>query len=219
MLWCWEDEINTLDLQRGHLSSELDRVKSELTRLETAKKGLDRQQGLEILRLQDIDLALSELSDTDPSLISEMRLHMSELSRRIEKEKTEFSELQLAFDQTQNLVLDEEESLRDLQGLRQTAEAELEKARRIIEAEARIDDHEISAWVAEQSSIIGRVVEQIQIPVQDRSAFEAAYPELLGAFVSEDFELQNFESMPPGLRVVSDEYLNALPEQIKKVSA
>ena len=214
-----EDEINTLDLQRGHLSSELARVKSELTRLETAKKGLDRQQGLEIARLQDIDQALSELSDTDPSLISEMRLNMSELSRRIEKEKTEFSELQLAFDQTQNLVLDEEESLRDLQGLCQTAEAELEKARRIIEAEARIDDHEISAWVAEQTSIIGRVVEQIQIPVQDRSAFEAAYPELLGAFVSEDFELQSFESMPPGLRVVSDEYLNALPEQIKKVSA
>ena len=73
--------------------------------------------------------------------------------------------------------------------------------------------------MAEQTSIIGRVVEQIQIPVQDRSAFEAAYPELLGAFVSEDFELQSFESMPPGLRVVSDEYLNALPEQIKKVSA
>ena len=142
---------------------------------------------------------------------------MSELSRRIEKEKTEFSELQLAFDQAQNQVLDEEESLRDLQGLCQTAEAELEKARRIIEAEARIDDHEISAWVAQQASIVGRVVEQIQIPVQDRSAFEAAYPELLGAFVSENFELLSFESMPPGLRVVSDEYLNALPEQIKKV--
>ena len=214
-----EDEMNTLDLQRGHLSSELGRVKSELTRLETAKKGLDRQQGLEIARLQDIELALSELSDTDPSLISEMRLHMAELSRRIEKEKTEFSELQLAFDQAQNQVLDEEASLNDLQGLCQTAEAELEKARRIIEAEARIDDHEISAWVAEQTSIIGRVVEQIQIPVQDRSAFEAAYPELLGAFVSEDFELQSFESMPPGLRVVSVEYLNALPEQIKKVGA
>ena len=73
--------------------------------------------------------------------------------------------------------------------------------------------------MAAQTSIIGRVVEQIQIPVQDRSAFEAVGPELLGAFVSEDFELQSFESMPPGLRVVSDEYLNALPEQIKKVSA
>ena len=42
-------------------------MKSELTRLETAKKGLDRQQGLEIARLQDIDQALSELSDTDPT--------------------------------------------------------------------------------------------------------------------------------------------------------
>ena len=52
-----EDELNTLDLQRSHLSSELARLKSELTRLETAKKGLDRQQGLEIARLQDIDQA------------------------------------------------------------------------------------------------------------------------------------------------------------------
>ena len=119
-------------------------------------------------------------------------------------------ELQLAFDQAQNLVLGEEESLRNLQGLCQTAEAELEKARRIIEAEARIDDHEIIAWVAQQASIVGRVVEQIQIPAQNRSAFEAAYPELLGAFVSEDFEALSLESMPPGLHVVSVEYLNAL---------
>jgi chromosome segregation protein len=214
-----EDELNTLDLQRSHLSSELARVKSELTRLETAKKGLDRQQGLEIARLQDIDQALSELSDTDPNLITEMRVNVSELSRRIEKEKTEFLELQLAFDQSQDLVLDEEESLKDLQGLRQTAEAELDKARRIIEAEARIDDHEISAWVAQQVSIVGRVVEQIQIPAQNRSAFEAAYPELLGAFVSENFEALSLESMPSGLRVVSVEYLKALPEQIKKVDA
>ena len=214
-----EDELNTLDLQRSHLSSELARVKSELTRLETAKKGLDRQQGLEIARLQDIDQALSELSDTDPNLITEMQVNVSELSRRIEKEKTEFLELQLAFDQSQDLVLGEEESLRDLQGLCQTAEAELDKARRIIEAEARIDDHEISAWVAQQASIVGRVVEQIQIPAQNRSAFEAAYPELLGAFVSENFEALSLESMPSGLRVVSVEYLNALPEQIKKVDA
>ena len=128
-------------------------------------------------------------------------------------------ELQLAFDQSQDLVLGEEESLRDLQGLRQTAEAELDKARRIIEAEARIDDHEISAWVAQQASIVGRVVEQIQIPAQNRSAFEAAYPELLGAFVSENFEALSLESMPSGLRVVSVEYLDALPEQIKKVDA
>ena len=214
-----EDELNTLDLQRSHLSSELGRMKTELTRLETAKKGLDRQQGLEIARLQDIDQALSELSDTDPNLITEMQVNVSELSRRIEKEKTEFLELQLAFDQSQDLVLGEEESLRDLQGLCQTAEAELDKARRIIEAEARIDDHEISAWVAQQASIVGRVVEQIQIPAQNRSAFEAAYPELLGAFVSENFEALSLESMPSGLRVVSVEYLNALPEQIKKVDA
>ena len=214
-----EDELNTLDLQRSHLSSELGRVKSELTRLETAKKGLDRQQGLEIVRLQDIDQALSELSDTDPNLKTEMRVNASDLFRRIEQEKTEFLELQLAFDQCQDLLLDEEESLKDLQGLCQTAEAELDKARRIMDAEARIDDHEISAWVAQQASIVGRVVEQIQISEQNRSAFEAAYPELLGAFVSENLEVLSLESMPPGLRVVSVEYLNALPEQIKKVEA
>ena len=214
-----EDDINTLDLDLGHLLSEFRRVESELTRLETAKKGLDRQQGLEAARLQDIDQARSELIDTDPNLISEMRVKVSELFKRIEKEKIEFSELQLAVDQSQNLVLDEEESLRHLQGLNQTAEAELDKARRIIEAEARIDSHEISVWVAQQTSIIGRVVEHIQIPAQDRSAFEAAYPELLAAFVSEDFESLTLENMPSGLRVVSLDYLNALPKQIKKVGA
>ena len=57
-----EDELNTLDLQRSHLSSELARLKSELTR-QTAKKV--SIAGLEIARLQDIDQALSELSDTD----------------------------------------------------------------------------------------------------------------------------------------------------------
>ncbi|HBX27427.1 MAG TPA: chromosome segregation protein SMC [Gammaproteobacteria bacterium] len=214
-----EDDINTLDLDLGHLLSEFRRVESELTRLETAKKGLDRQQGLEAARLQDIDQARSELIDTDPNLISEMRVKVSELFKRIEKEKIEFSELQLAVDQSQNLVLDEEESLRHLQGLNQTAEAELDKARRIIEAEARIDSHEISVWVAQQTSIIGRVVEHIQIPAQDRSAFEAAYPELLAAFVSENFESLTLENMPSGLRVVSLDYLNALPKQIKKVGA
>ncbi|MBH96434.1 MAG: chromosome segregation protein SMC [Gammaproteobacteria bacterium] len=214
-----EDDINTLDLELGHLLSEFRRVESELTRLETAKKGLDRQQGLEAARLQDIDQARSELIDTDPNLISEMRVKVSELFKRIEKEKIEFSELQLAVDQSQNLVLDEEESLRHLQGLNQTAEAELDKARRIIEAEARIDSHEISVWVTQQTSIIGRVVEHIQIPAQDRSAFEAAYPELLAAFVSEDFESLTLENMPSGLRVVSLDYLNALPKQIKKVGA
>jgi len=214
-----EDDLNTLDVELGHLSSEFGRVESELTRLEAAKKGLDRQQDLETARLQDIDEALSELIDTDPSLISEMRVTVLELSKRIEKEKIEFSELQLAVDQAQNLVSDKEESLRHLQGLSQTAEAELDKARRIIEAEARIDSYEISAWVAQQTSIIGRVVEHLQIPAQDRSAFEAAYPELLGAFVSENFESINFESMPSGLRVVSNDYLNALPKQIKKVDA
>ena len=214
-----EDDINTLDLELGHLLSEFRRVESELTRLETAKKGLDRQQGLEAARLQDIDQARSELIDTDPNLISEMRVKVSELFKRIEKEKIEFSELQRAVDQSQNLVLDEEESLRHLQGLNQTAEAELDKARRIIEAEARIDSHEISVWVAQQTSIIGRVVEHIQIPAQDRSAFEAAYPELLAAFVSEDFESLTLENMPSGLRVVSLDYLNALPKQIKKVGA
>ena len=214
-----EDDINTLDLELGHLLSEFRRVESELTRLETAKKGLDRQQGLEAARLQDIDQARSELIDTDPNLISEMRVKVSELFKRIEKEKIEFSELQLAVDQSQNLVLDEEESLRHLQGLNQTAEAELDKARRIIEAEARIDSHEISVWVTQQTSIIGRVVEHIQIPAQDRSAFEAAYPELLAAFVSENFESLTLENMPSGLRVVSLDYLNALPKQIKKVGA
>ena len=214
-----EDDLNTLDAELGHLSSEFGRMESELTRLETAKKGLDRQKGLDTARLQDIGQALSELTDTDPSLISEMQLNVSELFKRIEKEKIEFSELQLAADQNQNLVLDEEESLRRLQGLLQTAEAELDKARRIIEAETRIDSREISAWVAQQTSIIGRVVEHIQIPAQDRSAFEAAYPELLGAFVSENFESLKFESMPLGLRVVSDDYLNALPKHIKKVDA
>ena len=53
----------------------------------------------------------------------------------------------------------------------------------------------VHGWRSE-TSIIGRVVEKIQIPVQDRSAFEAAYPELLGAFVSENFEALSFDSMP-----------------------
>ena len=214
-----EDDLNTLDLEQGQLSSELGRVKSDLTRLEAAKQGLDRQQSLEIVRLQQIDQALSGLSDTDPNLISEMRVNVSELSRRIDKEGIELSELKLTFDQSQDLVLYEEESLRELQGLCQTAGAELDKTRRIIEAEARIDDHEISAWVAHQTSIVGRVVERIQIPAQDRAAFEAAYPELLGAFVSDNFESLPLESMPSGLRVVSDKYLNALPQRIKKVDA
>ena len=99
---------------------------------------------------------------------------MAELSRRIEKQS--FRSFSWRLIRPRIRVLDEEASLRDLQGLCQTAEAELEKARRIIEAEARIDDHEISAWVAEQTSIIGRVVEQIQIPVQRSFRIRGSLP-------------------------------------------
>ena len=84
-----------------------------------------------------------------------MQVNVSELSSVSKRKKQSFGTS--AFDQSKDLVLGEEESLRDLQGLCQTAEAELDKARRIIEAEARIDDRD-QCMGGQQASIVGRVV-------------------------------------------------------------
>ena len=62
-------------------------------------------------------------------------------------------------------------------------------------------------------------MEYIELPGDDRSAFEAAYPEVLSAFVCQDLETLDVDGLPAGVRVVSLDYVNGLPQTVKKTSS
>ncbi len=212
----FEHSLMTQESERSQLASELGRVKSEITRLETEKQGLERQQRQDTSRLEAIEHALTQLSDTDPQLITELQSEWEALSERLAVAQTEQTKLQSARDEVEASVVQQEEQLREQKGVLESAEAELEKALRIIAAESRIDDSETSAWVEKHPQIKGRVLEHIELPEDDRSAFEAAYPELLGAFVTDDFNALDIDTLPAGVRVVSSAYVNNLPAQLSK---
>lgn len=215
----FEEKLTAQESERGQLASELGRVKSEITRLETEKQGLERQQRQDTTRLEAIEQALAQLSDTDPQLITELDNALVALNERVSAQHAELSELRIAQDEADAAVTQQEEQLREQQGTLQSAEAELEKASRIIAAESRIDDQETSAWVEKHAQITGRVLEQIQLPEDERAAFEAAYPELLSAFVADDLSTLDIDALPAGVRVVSSAYVQKLPAKLSKSEA
>lgn len=215
----FEEKLTAQESERGQLASELGRVKSEITRLETEKQGLERQQRQDTTRLEAIEQALAQLSDTDPQLITELDNTLVALNERVSAQRTELSELRIAQDEADAACTRQEERLREQQGTLQSAEAELEKASRIIAAESRIDDQETSAWVEKHAQITGRVLEHIELPEDDRAAFEAAYPELLSAFVADDLSTLDIDALPAGVRVVSSAYVQKLPAQLSKSEA
>lgn len=215
----FEEKLTAQESERGQLASELGRVKSEITRLETEKQGLERQQRQDTTRLEAIEQALAQLSDTDPQLITELDNTLVALNERVSAQRTELSELRIAQDEADAAVTQQEERLREQRGTLQSAEAELEKASRIIAAESRIDDQETSAWVEKHAQIKGRVLEHIELPEDDRAAFEAAYPELLSAFVADDLSTLDIDALPAGVRVVSSVYVQKLPAQLAKSEA
>ena len=190
--------MNAQDSTRSQLAGELGRVKSEITRLETEKQGLERQQRLDRQRLETIDQAVLQLADTDPQVIAELEAECLVLTERLAEQTAEHERLKASHERSQARVTEQEVSVREHQGVLQSADAELQKARRIIEAESRIDDRETSAWVSRQSHILGRVLEYIELPGEDRSAFEAAYPEVLSAFVCQDLETLDVDALPAG---------------------
>ena len=215
----FEEKLTAQESERGQLASELGRVKSEITRLETEKQGLERQQRQDKTRVEAIEQALAQLLDTDPQLITELNNELVELNERVSAQQAELSELRIAQDDADAAVTQQGEQLREKQGTLQSAEAELEKASRIITAESRIDDRETSAWVDRHAQITGRVLEHIDLPEDDRAAFEAAYPELLSAFVADDLSALDIGALPAGVRVVSSAYVKSLPSRLSKSEA
>ena len=92
----------------------------------------------------------------------------------------------------------------------------LEKALRIVAAQSRIDDQETGVWVENHPQITGRVLSHIELPEDERAAFEAAYPEILSAFVADRLDALDLDSLPAGVRVVSKDYVKMLPTQLTK---
>ena len=211
-----EAKLTTQESERSQVESELSRVKSEIMRLGAEKQGLERQQAMDASRLEAIEHAYTELSDTDPQLIAGLQFESTASTERLTAEQLALSDLQSAWDSIDASVIREEARLREQTGTLQSAEADLEKALRIIAAESRIDDTETSAWVDRHPQIMGRVLQHIELREDDRAAFEASYPELLSAFVAEELSKLDVEALPAGVRVVSAEYLKKLPTLLSK---
>lgn len=214
-----EGHLSVQDSTQGQLAEELGRVKSEITRLEIKKHGLQRQQRLESQRLETIDQAVLQLPYTDPQVIAKLESECIALTAGLAEQTAEYETLKVSQERNQTKITEQEVSVREHKGALQSAEAALQKACRIIETESRIDDRGISAWFSRQSQILGRVLEYIELPSADRSAFEAAYPELLSAFVCQDLETLDVDALPPGIRVVSLDYVKRLPQTVKKTSS
>ena len=212
----FEDKLVAQESERSQLANELGRVKSNITRIETERSGLERQQRLDSERLVDIEHAILQLSDTDPQLIIELQNELALLTDRREAEQAALSRLQAEQEASHVRVVQHEQQLREATGVLQSAEAELKKALRILAAESRIDDQETGVWVENHPQIIGRVLSHIELPEDERAAFEAAYPEILSAFVADSLDTLDLDSLPAGVRVVSTDYVKTLPTQLTK---
>ena len=212
----FEDKLVAEESERSQLANELGRVKSNITRMETERSGLERQQRLDSERLIDIEHAIHQLSDTDPQLIVELQNELAALSDRRESEQSTLAQFQVEQETSRTLVVQHEQQLREENGVLQSAEAELEKALRIVAAQSRIDDQETGVWVENHPQITGRVLSHIELPEDERAAFEAAYPEILRAFVADRLDALDLDSLPAGVRVVSKNYVKMLPAQLTK---
>ena len=60
------------------------------------------------------------------------------------------------------------------------------------------------------------MLSHIELPEDERAAFEAAYPEILSAFVADRLDALDLDSLPAGVRVVSTNYVKMLPTQLTK---
>ena len=109
-------------------------VKSNITRMETERSGLERQQRLDSERLVDVEHAIHQLSDTDPQLIIELQNELASLSDRRESEQSALAQFKVEQETGRTLVVQHEQQLREENGVLQSAEAELEKALRIVAA-------------------------------------------------------------------------------------
>lgn len=210
-----EEKLSVADLERGHLASELGRVKSELTRLETERLGLDRQATLERARLADIDRALLTLSDTDPALIAETSEALALVEQQVHAMSVVCEQQAERFTEASDTLIEAEERWSEASAAAETASAELARAQRIIKAEATIDDAETEVWVASQSTIIGRAVELLQLPEHARSAFETCFPDWLAAFVSTDLKQIDVKTLPAGVRVIDQSALASLGQRVQ----
>ena len=211
-----EDKLVVQESKRSQLANELGRVKSNITRMETERSGLERQQRLDSERLADVEHAIHQLSDTDPQLIIELQNELASLSDRRESEQSALAQFKVEQETGRTLVVQHEQQLREENGVLQSAEAELEKALRIVAAQSRINDQETGVWVENHPQITGRVLSHIELPEDERAAFEAAYPEILNAFVADRLDALDLDSLPAGVRVVSKDYVKMLPTQLTK---
>ena len=212
----FEEKLVARESERSQLANELGHVKSDITGMETEQSGLERQQRLDSERLVDIEHAILQLSDTDPKLIVELQNELALLTDRREAEQAAFSQLKVEQQTSHALVVQHEQQLREENGVLQSAEAELKRALRIVAAESRIDDQEIGIWIENHPQITGRVLSHIELPEDERAAFEAAYPEILSAFVADRLDALDLDSLPAGVRIVSTDYVKMLPTQLTR---
>ena len=214
----FEEKLDEVDLQRGHLAVELNELGSEITRLEAEKMGLNRQQERELARLNEVNAALLKMSDADPRIIDACLADESLLSERLSLESVRGQEIQTKYDENSKLAAEKEDHLRDADAKFQLSRAQLEKALRILDIESRIEGQNIDGWISSQASIKGRLLEYVEVNPGDRLAFEVAYPEWLSAFVVDNIKDFDFESIPAGVRIVASEQVETLPKRLPKVS-
>lgn len=209
-----ERQLDAAELKRGRLSSELGHAKSELTRLEIEKSGLDRQQKSDALRLEIVEKSLSEISQTDPELIEAVRHELTTENDLAAALTAELHQSKERCKETVDACLQSEKILYEAEAALHTAESERSRVMRILEAETRIDDKGIEAWAAKTAGICGRVHEYIQLPQQQRAAFEATFPKWLSAFVIDDLDELDVDALPAGVRVVSRESVKSLRQRM-----
>jgi chromosome segregation protein len=210
-----EEQLAATDLSRGHLTSELSRMSSERSRLEAEQKSLDRQHTLEKARLEEVDHALTELSDTDPELIERVRRQLSDLEQSIASAHTTVLEHERAYDDAFAGLEQHQQALLALEADAQSLDAEMARIQRTLDAEARIDDQQTEDWIASQPAVHGRALAVIDVPKEARSAFEATYPEWLSAFVVDRLDDIDVTSLPAGVRVIERESLHALTRMLR----
>ena len=210
-----EEQLAATDLSRGHLTSELSRMNSERSRLEAEQRSLDRQHTLEQARLEDVDRALAELSDTDPALIEQLREQLTALDQSIASAQETVLERQDAYDSAMEALEHHQEKLSELEADAESVQAEMARIQRILDAEARIDDQQTEDWLASQPTVYARALTVIDLPKEARSAFEATYPEWLSAFVVDRLDQIELTSLPAGVRLIERESLHALTRMLR----
>ena len=184
--------------------------------METERSGLERQQRLDSERLVDIEHAIHQLSDTDPRLIVELQSELVALSDRRQLSNQYLHNFRRSKRRVIHWLCNENSSFEKQNGVLQSAEAELEKALSIVALQSQIDDQETGVWVENHPQITGRVLSHIELPEDERAAFEAAYPEILSAFVAVyRLDELDLDSLPQGF-VPYQKIMKMLPAQLTK---